>query len=95
MDWLSRVANSLFQIHNLALNEIVMPLFTVRRRVDAYVNYVAQIEADSAADAAEMASDDEAAFTWEEDGTDEFDARLFIALDDDGAELEDTEVRDF
>lgn len=72
-----------------------MPLFTVRRRVDAYVNYVAQIEADSAADAAEMASDDEAAFTWEEDGTDEFDARLFIALDDDGAELEDTEVRDF
>lgn len=71
-----------------------MPLFNVRRRVDAYVNCIAAVEAECAADAAEIASDNEDAFTWEEDGIDEFDARLFIALDEDGSELENTEVRD-
>ncbi len=72
-----------------------MPAFSVRRRVDAYVNYVAEVEAETALEAAQLASDDEGAFAWQEDGTDEFDARLFITLDDDGYELEETEVRDF
>lgn len=70
-----------------------MPLFTVRRRVDAYVDYVAQVEAKSAHSAAELASEDEGTFEWQEDGTSEFDAHIFIALDGDGNELEDTEIR--
>jgi hypothetical protein len=72
-----------------------MPLYTVRRRVDAYVCYVASIRARTARKAAEFASQDESAYSWQEEGTDEFDARLFITLDDEGHELEETEVGDF
>ena len=69
-----------------------MPLFIVRRRVDAYVSYVAEVRARNARNAAELASEDEAAYAWQEEATDEFDARLFITLDEEGFELEATEV---
>jgi hypothetical protein len=72
-----------------------MPIFTVRRRVDAYVDYVTQVRARTAKKAAELASEDEGAFEWQKDGVCSFDARLFIALDDDGMELEATEIRHF
>jgi len=72
-----------------------MPIFRVRRRVDAYVDYVAEVEADSPQAAAALASDDESQFLWEEEGPCEFDARLFVALDQEGFEIEDSEVRDF
>jgi len=70
-----------------------MPLFIVRRRVDAYVCYVAEVRARTARKAAELASGDEGAYAWQEEATDEFDARLFITLDDEGSELEQTEIR--
>ncbi len=71
-----------------------MAVFKVRRRVDAYVDYVAEVEADSPEEAAELASDDEAAFNWEEEGPCEFDARMFIALDADGSEIDGTQCGD-
>jgi hypothetical protein len=71
-----------------------MPMFTVRRRVDAYVDYVAEVEADSASEAAELANDDESQFQWEEEGPCEFDARLFVTLDANGHEIDGTQVGD-
>lgn len=69
-----------------------MPIFKVRRRVDAYVDYVAEVEADTPVEAAELAYDDETAFEWEEEGPSEFDARLFITLDATGDEIDGTQV---
>ena len=71
-----------------------MRVFQVRRRVDAYVDYVAQVRANTPRRAAQIAADDESAFDWQEDGVCEFDARHFITLDAEGAEIEATEVRD-
>jgi len=71
-----------------------MPKFSVRRRVDAYVDYVARVEANTPAEAAELANDDEAAFEWECEGPCEFDARLFITLDAEGYEIDGTQVGD-
>ena len=72
-----------------------MRVFLVRRRVDAYVDYVARVRANTPRRAAQLAADDEAALDWQEDGACEFDARLFITLDADGNEIEETEVRYF
>lgn len=71
-----------------------MPVFKVRRRVDAYVDYVADVEADTPRAAAELASDDEGQISWAEEGPCEFDTRLFIALDRDGFEIAESEIRD-
>ena len=71
-----------------------MPTFKVRRRVDAYVDYVTEVEADDPQEAAELAKDDESAFEWEEEGPCEFDARIFIALAADGSEIDGTECGD-
>ena len=72
-----------------------MPVFTVRRRVDAYVDHVTLVKARTAKKAVELASEDEGSYVWQNDGVCSFDARLFIALDDDGMELEATEISDF
>lgn len=69
-----------------------MPKFEVLCRRDAFVDYVAEIEADTpeeAADAANLAPWDH---KWEERGVVEFDAALFVALDADGNEIEGTET---
>jgi hypothetical protein len=71
-----------------------MPLFTVKRRVDAYVDYVTQVRASNAQEAAELASVDECGFLWELYDQQEFDARIFITLDVDGCERAETEVSD-
>ncbi|MEI7931736.1 MAG: hypothetical protein WCI21_01585 [Alphaproteobacteria bacterium] len=67
-----------------------MPTFTVLRRVDAYVDCVARVRAETAAEAAELAEDDEGRYKWDEVGTQQFDARLFVTLDKDGWESGDT-----
>jgi hypothetical protein len=66
-----------------------MPKFTVPSRVDAFVDYVAEVEAEDAA-AAEFANYDGTGLTWEPAGTVEFDARHVVALDADGEEIEAT-----
>lgn len=72
-----------------------MPKFKVLRRVDAFVNFIAEVEAETPADAARKACDDERPFQWEEIGTNTFDARVFVALDADGDEVDNTACGDF
>ena len=72
-----------------------MPIYKVLRLVDAWVDYVADVEADSPAEAAELASDNEGDYVWEEQGVREFDARGFLALDAAGDEIDDTRVGHF
>jgi hypothetical protein len=72
-----------------------MPTFNVLCRIDAYADYVAKVEADSAAEAAELARENHGDYKWEYDQTAEFDDRLYVTLDDDGNEIEGTQVGDF
>ena len=67
-----------------------MPVFLVLSRVDAYVGYVAEIEADTAEEAVDIAYDGGPGVVWSEQGVVEFDARRVVALDDDGEEIEST-----
>jgi hypothetical protein len=59
--------------------------FEVLRRVDAYVDYIAVVEAKSARQAARLAEENENEYLWREIGTQQFDDRRFIMLDEDGA----------
>ena len=72
-----------------------MPTFQVLRRVDAFVDYVAEVEADTPAEAAELAQDNEDDYDWRERGECQFDARLFVTLDDKGSEIAATQVGDY
>lgn len=65
-----------------------MPVFMVLSRVDAYVDYLAEVEADTAREAVDLAYDGDV--VWEKSGVVEFDARHVVALDDDGEEIEST-----
>jgi hypothetical protein len=67
--------------------------FEVLCRIDAYTDYVAVVEAESAVEAAELASDDHGAYQWEHRSVQEFDDRLYVTLDKGGCEIEGTEVR--
>ncbi len=67
-----------------------MPKFTVLSRVDAYVDYTAEVEADSPEEAAEIAYDGGPEIKWVEQGTVEFDAARVVTLDADGEEIEST-----
>jgi hypothetical protein len=72
-----------------------MPTFTVLCRIDAYADYVAEVEADNAAEAAELARENHGDYKWEHDQTAEFDDRLYVTLNDEGDEIEGTQVGDF
>lgn len=72
-----------------------MPVFKVLRQIDAFVNCIADVEADTAAEAVSKASDDERAYEWEDVGTHCFDARSFVALDENDEEIESTKRGDF
>jgi len=72
-----------------------MPTFTVLCRIDAFADYVAEVEADSAEAAAGLAQDNHGDYKWEHHQTAEFDARLYVTLDADGDAIERTQVGDF
>lgn len=72
-----------------------MPKFQVLRRVDAFVDYVTDVEADSAEEAAQKADRYEEAYGWQKQRVLQFDARSFLTLDDDGVEIEATQRGDF
>ncbi|MBV9993872.1 MAG: hypothetical protein JO127_01540 [Caulobacteraceae bacterium] len=72
-----------------------MPTFTVLCRIDAFADYVAQVDADTAEEAAKLAREDHNHYSWEHDQTAEFDARLYVTLDAEGNEIEATQVGDF
>lgn len=67
-----------------------MPVFTVLSRVDAYVDYLTEVEADTAQEAVDLVYDCDVDVVWEKSGVVEFDARHVVALDDDGEEIEST-----
>jgi hypothetical protein len=72
-----------------------MPTYTILRRVDAFVNYEAVLEADCAGEASKLARQQDDALDWQEISTTTFDARLFVTLDENGRESEDTQQGDF
>ena len=67
-----------------------MPKFKVLSRKDAFVDYLAEVEAETEADAVELAYEGGAEIVWEEYGVVEFDARHVVALDENGKEIEST-----
>lgn len=69
--------------------------FSVLCRVDAFVDYVAEVQANSAKEAAAKAYRNAESLVWKPDGTAEFDARLYVTLDDDGFEIDGTQQGDF
>lgn len=72
-----------------------MPLYRVRRTVDAYVHYVASVRARSPRHAAVLAHDDEGKYEWIEEACDQFDGRAFVTLTDDDGEIESSRIGDF
>ncbi len=65
-----------------------MPKFTILSRVDAYVDYTTEVEADSLEEAVDLAYDGFVPVQWTERGVVEFDARHVVALDANGNEIE-------
>lgn len=63
-----------------------MPVFTILSRVDAYVDYTADVVADTLEAAVDLAYDGDPSVKWEERGVVEFDARRVVALDLEGFE---------
>jgi hypothetical protein len=72
-----------------------MPKFKVLCRIDAFADYVAEVEAEDAEEAAQLADEDHGSYKWEHSGTQEFDARLYVTLDENGDEIEATQVGDY
>jgi hypothetical protein len=72
-----------------------MQTFTVFRRVDAFVNYEIQVQAETAHDAAKLARAQDDTLNWLEVSTSTFDARGFVTLDSKGKEIEATQQGDF
>ena len=69
-----------------------MPKFKVLCRRDAFIDYVAEVEANTAEQAAQMASDDPDEFQWRREGDQEFEAKVYVTLGADGFEIDSTEV---
>jgi hypothetical protein len=69
--------------------------FKVLCRIDAYADYVAEVEAKDTQEAAQLARDSHEYYDWEFNQTVEFDARLYVTLDKNGDEIESTQVGDF
>jgi UDP-N-acetylenolpyruvoylglucosamine reductase len=72
-----------------------VPRFQVLRRIDAFVDCVAEVEAVDAEEAAAKANEDETKFEWKKSGLSQFDARLYVTLDAAGNEIESTQQGDF
>lgn len=67
-----------------------MPKFTILSRKDAFVDDLAEVEAETPEAAVDLAYEGGPGIEWEPYGTVEFDARRVVALDDDGQEIENT-----
>lgn len=67
-----------------------MPMFTVLCRVDAYVDYTAEVEAKDGKEAAQLARENSGDYVWKELGPVEFDARGYVTLTAKGDEIEVT-----
>ncbi len=67
-----------------------MAKFQVISRVDAFVDYVAEVEADDPHSAALIAYGGKADIDWKKQRVTEFDARRIATLDERGEEIEST-----
>lgn len=67
-----------------------MPKFTILSRKDAFVDFLAEVEAETTEAAVDLAYEGGPGVTWEPYGTVEFDARRVVALNGDGEEIEST-----
>lgn len=72
-----------------------MPTFKVLKRVEAYVDYHIDVEAEDAKSAAEYATAEDEELDWQQSDTTEFEESRIVALDTDGKEIEDTAFGDF
>lgn len=72
-----------------------MPKFTILSRKDAFVDYLAKVEAETPEQAVDLAYEGGPEIKWEERGVVEFDAVHMVALDDEGWEIESTAQGDF
>ena len=65
-----------------------MAKFTVLSRVDAYVDYTAEIEAGSAEEAVDLVYEGLVQIEWKHQGVVEFDAARMLAIDADGNDID-------
>lgn len=65
-----------------------MPTFTIQSRVDAYVDYTCEVEADSAEEAVDLVYNGDVAVEWKQSGVVEFDAVRMSAIDDNGEDID-------
>lgn len=65
-----------------------MPKFTVLSRVDAYVDYTCEIEADSAEEAVDLVYMGDVKVEWTNQGVTEFDAVRMSAIDEDWNDID-------
>ncbi len=68
--------------------------FTILCRIDAWADYVAEVDAETADEAAELARDNHSDYEWGHSYTQEFDARRYVTLDAEGNEIESTAIED-
>ncbi len=66
-----------------------MPIFTVRKQVDAYVSYYSEVEADTAEEAVDSAYGNSDEYEWEFGAVSEFDATRVTAVDGNFCEVGD------
>jgi len=66
-----------------------MPKFTILSRVDAYVDYTCEVEADSAEEAVDLVYAGDIKVAWKEGGVTEFDAVRMSAIDEDGNDIDE------
>ena len=67
-----------------------MPTFTVLSRVDAFVESLAEVEAEDAQAAADLAYNGGPSVIWKERGVTQFDARHVLTIDAEGSKIEST-----
>lgn len=65
-----------------------MPKYKILSRVDAYVDYTCEVEADDAEEAVDLVYEGYADVKWERVGTVECDAVRMSAVDEDGADID-------
>lgn len=64
-----------------------MPKFEVMRKIDAWVREVAVVDAENSEKALEVACANEHKLMWKDAGTQTFDERRFVVMDEDGLEV--------
>jgi len=65
-----------------------MPIFTILSRVDAYVDYTCEVEAENAEEAVDLVYMGDIRVVWKNQGVTEFDAVRMSAIDADWNDID-------